>query len=56
MLLKVGSDFTVLLVPCSDDEPDIDDNNEEVGIFSESDDDKEDGLISELDEFDELSG
>ena len=56
MLLKLGSDFTVRLVPCSDDEPDIEDNSEEVGIFSESDDDKEDGLISELDEFDELSG
>ena len=56
MLLKLGSDFTVLLLPCSDDEPDIDDKSEEVGIFSESDDDKEDGLISELDEFDELSG
>ena len=55
MLLKLGSDFTVLLAPCSDDEPDIDDNKEDVGIFNESDD-KEDGLISELDELDELSG
>ena len=56
MLLKLGSDFTVLFVPCSDDEPDIDDRSEELGIFSESDDDNEDGLISELDELDELSG
>ena len=55
MLLKLGSDFTVLWLPCSDDVPDIVDKREEVGIFKESDDNEE-GLISELDEFDELRG
>ena len=55
MLPKLGSDFTVLLLPCSDDVPDIVDKKEEVGIFNESDDNEE-GLISELDEFDELRG
>lgn len=55
MLLKLGSDFTALLLPCSDDVPDNVDIRDEVGIFKESDDNEE-GLISELEEFDELRG
>ena len=54
MLLKLGSDFTVLLVLCSviDAVADADDNNEDAGSFRDSDD-KFEGLISELDELEE---
>ena len=49
MLLKLGSDFTVLLLLCSDEDVavDTDESKDDAGSFIESDD-KDDGLISEL--------
>lgn len=51
MVLKLGSDFTVLLVLWSviDAAADADDNNDDAGSFRDSDDTFE-GLVSELDE------